>query len=408
MDHTGKLPGGIIGVTICLILLLAAAFPIMGAMIDLVPRETTGPGQVTESGTNDASEPYYAYIPAPTGSHSYAWSFTYSQNAVRTLYYEDEHLKGQGGPIPTYTAIVSGSTAADSGMVYFDGTDLYVDSGTQSLVYSDLSGFDMSLVYDNTERQIVLRVGISQYYDGGVRFTHFTYVGVGYIFVQTVEGMTATHGYVSGSPEAIMGDTAAEGSAFKTDATAGGDDIGRIAIDMSPAAATDQRVFLLDNGMVLDLDDKENPVKAISRSESERIAGPVLKTSRALTVTTIRVDSTGATDVFAVQDVSSEYVATWGEYQAPRDLEVPMLETVSLAGSPVAGWFIPMEWEHTGTGTVTVKTMIYTVLSVIPLILVVALFILVVRWMQAESGVKETDALLGGGRPKYDGWRDRR
>lgn len=401
MDPIGKLPGGIIGTTICLILLLAAALPIMNAMISTVDKETTGPGQVTESGTNDYGEPYFSYMPAPKGTHSYVWSMTRSQDVISSIYYEDNVIKGQQSGIDDFTVIVSGQ---EPGRLHFTDGLLYIDTVSQSLVYSDLTGFDMTYWFDNSvANAMVLRVGTSQYIEGSLVFSHFTFTGPEFIFAQTLTGMTPTHGWVSGDPDSVMGDSVPTDRAFKVDASTNLAE--RIVIEMR-GTADDQRRFMLDNGYVLDLDDKETPIK--SASKSDNIPGAALKTSRALVSTAIMVWKGGIRDVLAGQDVSSEYTATWGEFQAPRDLEVPMLESVSLAGSPVAGWFIPMEWEHTGTGIVTVKTMIYSVLSVVPLILVVALFILVARWMRPESGAPETDALLGGSRPKYDGWRDRR
>lgn len=408
MDHTGKLPGGIIGVTICIILLMAAALPILNAMIDTVDKETTGPGQVTESGTNDIelTAPTFNYVDLSkiTGVPP-LWVIKKASTGYTLEYSIDQEQLGSSSAdsfeciIPTDTEQYSGRIVADSAFITIEA------QGTVYTYPSPNQGDNISVTFMNDGTRWIAYCETSFVDAGGTHILSYRYPGVSFFFVQHCDGMpAATHGYVSGNPESVMGDSLPNDRIFKLDAQASLSE--RLMIDVRDVIGSDQRRFMLDTGDVLDLDDTDSRIKTASKSET--IPGSALKTSRSTVSTAIMLWDGGATNLMAAEDVSSEYTAAWGEFQAPRDLEVPMLETVSHSGSLVTGWYIPIEWTHTGTGTVTVKTMIYSVLSVIPLILVVALFILVVRWMQAESGVKETDALLGGGRPKYDGWRDRR
>ena len=406
MPGTDKLSGGIIGTTVCLILLMAVALPITGAMIATVDEGELGPGQVTESGSNafDSSLPMFNYVAPPEKSSNFGWAIVKASSGWNVRYGGPGGASGSSST-DSYTMIVSASSAAESGRITASSDTVTIELGGISHVYSLITGdsVNVGLMWAPPFSAYVLTADATIVDSGGTHIYPYQFDGVSFVFAQHVEGMpAATHGFVSGSPSAVIGDGIADSKAFKLDVATGNS---RLAIDMTDAIGFDQRVFLLDNGTVLDLDDAEQPVKALPRGE---IGGPVLKTSRAVSYTAVMVQRSSVTDLGAAADATSQYSVSWGEYQAPNDLEVPLLESVSKGGSTLSGWYVPVEWQFTGMGTVMKESMIHTVLSIVPLILVVALVILVARWMQAESGSSETDALLGGGRLPNDGWRDRR
>lgn len=404
LDPIGKLPGGIIGTTICLILLLAAALPIMNAMISTVDKETTGPGQVTESGTNavDADVPTFNYI-VPS-SMPLQWYISLTSSGWEVTYRENNADKGVTS-VDSYEAVISSSEATYSGRLVADGSAVTLEALNGVYVFDTiLQGTSITISVSPGSDGVTTYVGMSVADSGGTHIYDYILRDTRILFVQHCSGMpAATHGFVTGDPEAVMGDAAPQDRVIKLDvATA----MRKTVINMREVMESGSRQVLLDNGLMLDLDSKGALVTAPA-STLAKTASPPLKVSETGLVA-VMVHGSTAYDLTNATDVSADFAETWGTYEAPRDLDVPMLEQVSRLGYSLEGWYIPIEWTHTGTGTVTVKTMIYSVVSVVPLILVVALFILVARWMRPESGVKETDALLGGGRPKYDGWRDRR
>lgn len=407
MDSTGKLAPGIVGITVCLILVVAVALPVMGSMIGLVDKGELGPGEVTESGANafDPSLPTFNYLEHPGLLGGYAWTISKTASGFDVRYTQGTQSPATSSA-DSFTIIIPATTAIDSGRFTADSQGFRMELGSQSYDYpAGTVGDNVGVVYRHDQQghySVILSVAYSD--SGGTHiFDHYA-PDVPFLFVQHCDGMpAATHGYVSGAPSAVIGDGIADSKAFKIDVPAGNS---KMAIDMTDAIGLGQRVFLLDNGMVLDLDDRDEPVKASARGD---VGGPVLKTSRAAATTAIMVQLSGVDDLGAAADVSSQYAVTWGEYQAPNDLEAPLLESVSKGGSALTGWYVPTEWTHTGEGTVLKQTTIYTVVSILPAILVVALFILVARWAMAEKGDGETRAFLGEGRSRhYDGWRDRR
>lgn len=404
MEPTGKLSGGIIGTTVCLILVMAAALPIMAAMISTVDQGELGPGEVTESGANafDPSYPTFNYVEAAR-STTYGWAIVKTASGFDVRYGTSGGASGSSS-VDSYMMIIPGTAASESGRVTASSDTVIIELGgiLHSYALDVGSSVNIAFQYAVPFSYYVVTVDATVVDSGGTHIYPYQFDDVPFVFAQHVDGMpAATHGYVSGAPSAVIGDGVADSKAFKLDVDTGNT---KMAIDMTDAIGLDQRVFLLDNGMMLDMDDREEPVKAVTRAD---IGGPVLTTSRAAAYTAIMVQQSGVTDLGASADVTAQYSVAWGEYQAPNDLEAPLLVSVSKGGSPLTGWYVPTEWEFTGQGTVMKQSLIYSVLSMIPLILVVALFILVVRWMQAGTGREETQALLGRG-PGNDGWRDRR
>mgnify|MGYP003312405445 CR=1 FL=1 len=101
MDSTGKLAPGIVGITVCMILVVAVALPVMGAMIGLVDRGELGPGEVTESGANafDASSPTYNYVAPPaSGSAGYVWNIKKAASGW-TVSYSGSGGAGEPSPV---------------------------------------------------------------------------------------------------------------------------------------------------------------------------------------------------------------------------------------------------------------------------------------------------------------------
>lgn len=112
----------------------------------------------------------------------------------------------------------------------------------------------------------------------------------------------------------------------------------------------------------------------------------------------------GGFSVVDVGDVDISRLSVSTDARVVDGLSVPEVVSVYDGDTPVRGWYAPLEWTYTEKST---AAMAKTVLSILPLVLVVALFILVVRWMQAGVGRSETEAFLGSSR-QYDGWRDKR
>lgn len=408
MDSTGKLAPGIAGITVCMILVVAVALPVMGAMIGLVDRGELGPGEVTESGANafDASSPTYNYVAPPARSTTYGWAIVKTASGFDVRYGMSGGASGSSS-VDSYTMIIPGTAASESGRVTASSDTVIIELGGVLHTYAlDVgSSVNIAFQYAVPFSYYLVNVDATIVDSGGTHIYPYQFDDVPFVFAQHVDGMpAATHGYVSGAPSAVIGDGIADSKAFKLDVATGNS---KIAIDMTDAIGLDQRVFLLDNGMILDMDDREEPVKASSRAD---IGGPVLKTSRAASYTAIMVQQSGVTDLGAASDATAQYAVSWGEHQAPHDLEAPLLESVSKGGSSLTGWYVPIGWTYTGQGTVLKESTIYTVVSILPAILVVALFILVARWAMAEKGDAETGAFLGRDRPSrhYDGWRDRR
>ena len=409
MDSTGKLAPGIVGVTVCMILVVAVALPVMGAMIGLVDRGETGPGTVTESGANafDPSYPTFNYVEAPSRGSAYGWAIVKLSAGWEARFIQNGGTVASSS-VDSYTMIVPAASATDTGRITVSSGTVTIELEGIAHAYPEFatgSSVNIGFFWSEDFSEHIVRAEVSVVDGGGTHIYPYLFDDVPFVFTQHVDGMpAATHGYVSGAPGSVMGDGPADSKAFKIDVPAGGS---KTVIDMADAIGLDQRVFMLDDGMLLDLDDREEPVKAPSR---EDVGGPVLKTSRAASYTAIMVQQSGVTDLGAASDVTSQYAVSWGEYQAPNDLEAPLLESVSKGGSPLTGWYVPISWTYTGDGTVLKESTIYTVLSILPAILVVALFILVARWAMAERGDAETGAFLGRDRPSrhYDGWRDRR
>lgn len=405
MDSTGKLAPGIVGVTVCMILVVAVALPVMGAMIGLVDQGELGPGEVTESGANafDPSYPTFNYVEAPSRTSAYGWAIVKLSEGWEVRYILHGGTVGSSS-VDSYTMIVPAASATDTGRITAssDTVVIELEGVSHSYALSPGSSINVSYMYAAPFSAYIVMVEASVVDSGGTHLYPYQFDGVPFVFTQHVDGMpAATHGYVSGSPSAVIGDGAADSKAFKIDVPAGNS---KTVVDMTDAVGLDQRVFMLDDGRLLDLDDSEEPVKAPTR---EDVGGPVLKTSRAAAYTAIMVQRSGVYDMGAAADVTTQYAVSWGEYQAPNDLEAPLLESVSKGGSPLTGWYVPISWTYTGDGTVLKESTIYTVLSILPAVLVVALFILVARWAMAERGDGETRAFLGKG-PGNDGWRDRR
>lgn len=409
MDSTGKLAPGIVGITVCLILVAAVALPVMGAMIGLVDKGETGPGTVTESGANafDPSYPTFNYVEAPSRAAGCGWAIVKLSDGWEARFIQNGGTVGSSS-VDSYTMIVPAASATDTGRITVSSGTVTIELEGIAHAYPDFatgSSVNIGFAWSEPFSKYIVMVDVSVADSGGTHIYPYLFDDVPFVFTQHVDGMpAATHGYVSGAPGSVMGDGAADSKAFKIDVPAGNS---KTVVDMSAAVGLDQRVFMLDDGMLLDLDDREEPVKASSRSD---VGGPILKTSRAAAYTAIMVQQTGVYDMGAASDVTSQYAVSWGEFQAPNDLEAPLLETVSKGGSSLTGWYVPTSWTYTGEGTVLKASTIYTVVSILPALLVVALFILVARWAMAEKGDGETRAFLGGDRPSrhYDGWRDRR
>lgn len=407
MDATGKLAPGITGIVVCLILVMAVALPVMHAMIAAIPDEESVPGPVTASGTNGASldDAYALLEPSRTDYHWLITTITDTDDVVLVFSNENgitEEVVDPSG----FKILVSSSSTGRSILCTLDGNDFRVYFSSIATVFTIPTN---AVIYIDYEMESgVPHFKIHRFFTGADQ-ERMDISDVDWVFAKTYEtqlgigrkwmGYEPTHGFMSGGPSAFLGD----GSAFHmtTDGT-------RTLVDLTPAAGLDQRVFRLDDGRILDLDDLDVPIKeaaSFTKATSEEIGGPVLRTTVTSDAKAIDFSSSSATEVLS--GTAADYVGTWTDVPFQGGLDVPRLDSVSSGGSAVSGWYVPLDWEYTGMGIVDREPMAKTVLSILPLVLVVALFILVVRWMQAGVGRSETEAFLGG-RRGYDGWKDRR
>lgn len=406
MDATGKLAPGIVGIVVCLILVMAVALPVMNSMIATIADEESVPGPVTATGTN-AADMDDAYALLEPSSTAYNWVFTgiTDSDDVALVYEINKQQKERIVNPSGFRLLVSSDGRTPGVVISLEGTDLKVYYSGLVNVFTiptnDSAYIDIAFKKVSGDPQLQIYRWFSAQDQEWVTFTD-----VNWVFSKTyVTGggtwtLEPTHGFMSGNPGSFLGD----GSAFHFD-TYGSR---ALAVDVTPAIGLDQRVFMLDNGRILDLDDLENPIKesvSLTKASSGEVGGPVLKATVTGASSAVEFSSSSATEVLS--GTASGYVGTWTEVAFEGGLDVPRLDSVESGGSAVSGWYVPLEWEYTGMGIVDREPIAKTVLSIVPLVLVVALFILVVRWMQAGVGRAETDAFLGS-RRRYDGWRDRR
>lgn len=412
MDTTGKLIPGIVGIVVCLILLMAVALPIIGSMVSTIEDEESVPAQVTARGTNGASlDDAYALLEPSSDTYTWLVNGIEGTSDVGLTFTKNGHQYERFTNPEGFRLLIAGD---HPNLIWLDDNVLYFYSGVMVRYFTlpaTADGSYVEVTYHKVsgDPQVEIFAAIQ-----GTSVEIFTFAGVDYVFAKAYLGTNTstpgwqcyqpTHGLMSGDPDAYLG----SGAAFHIV----GADERALAIDMTPALGLGQRVFLLDDGRVLDLDDREAPVKELAAYREAKgaaeIPGPVLETSRAQTALAVAFSSEGSTSVLANTDAG--YTGTWTDVAFQDGLMVPFLDSVQSGGSDVSGWYVPLDWEYTGEGVVDRQPMVKAVLSVLPVILVVALLVLVVRWMQEDAGRPETDSFLGRGRARrpYDGWRDRR
>lgn len=319
MDTTGKLAPGIVGITVCLILVLAVALPVIGAMISTIDVDEA-------SGSNDIQE-----TPGLT-KHTRAASWHYSNGLV----------------------------SMDGGQAHLTDDWMMV---TDSMVVQD----HIVDVHEITHLTVIKEP--SDYVvlsEADIRFDG--------------QRLTVTGPLADGTGTATISDSCAYVLATYVA------DFGRI--DYGYTGLDSAAVVLGEGGMM---------IKSLIDHDirNMEVTGAVIFDG-----STFRAIDTGSIDV-------SGMAADMGTVSV-GGLDVPEVGGITNDGAPVTGWYAPLHWEYTDDSA---AAMAKTVLSILPLILVVALFVLVVRWMQAGVGGSETSAFLGGSRaPRRpnDGWRDKR
>ena len=177
MDETGKLSPGIMGVTICLILLMAAVIPITAAMTATIPGGMA-------SGVNhpaQTDETYATVINAPATLHYGADGFSYNSG-------EAQELTAFFFMCPSAFGVLAASTDPNDDHPFFW---IYKAETSSSFVYAEV---DMSLTSS----------GLTITADGAELISSSDdWVMIDYV---PAFGVAATHIFASGAINAVLGD----------------------------------------------------------------------------------------------------------------------------------------------------------------------------------------------------------
>lgn len=177
MSDTGKLSPGIMGVTICLILMMAVVLPITAAMAATIPGgEASGTNHPTET-----SEDYATVINAPATLHYGASGFTY--NGGDPVVLTDFFFM-----CPSAFGVLTASTDPTDPYPFFW---IYKADTSSSFVYAEV---DMALTSS----------GLTITADG----TQLVSSSDKWVMISDVPafGMEATHIYASGEINCVLGD----------------------------------------------------------------------------------------------------------------------------------------------------------------------------------------------------------
>lgn len=318
MDTTGKLAPGIVGITVCMILVLAVALPVIGAMIATIDVEEA-------SGTNEISQ---------------------SQGLTKFTEPAEWH--------------------------YSDGRVSM--GGGQAQDLQDWTMFTDSMVIQailDLEQNPVLRV-----FRGPGDFMMYSEADVSF------DGRTlAVVGSGSGTASRTMSDDSPY--VLATYVAAFGE------MDYGYTDSASMGVVIGDGATMV------RPIVSSSIRDNSNVTGMLFFDGRSFkAVDTGDVDLSGLSANMGTENVDG--------------ISVPTVGSVMNGDTYITGWYAPFDWTYTEDSP---GAMAKTVLNILPLILVVALFVLVVRWMQSGTGGLETSAFLGGSRaPRRpnDGWRDKR